>query len=178
MILTRNKCVLSILAVFSAIVLGGMPAEAADTVGIIESQNILFQHPRFDEATRILLYVSRTLEGDQQAMIQEEKDPATKQMLEKYSSLILGFAELDSQITTERDPAKKLQLTEQRQEKLDEFDKYLMEPIVKECQTALRMVMIKKSMTVVMERSVVYFGGTDITDEVIQQVKSAAALGN
>ncbi|MPN27379.1 hypothetical protein SDC9_174810 [bioreactor metagenome] len=51
----------------------------------------------------------------------------------------------------------------------------LMEPLFKEAQMAVRTVAKVKGITVVIEKSAVYFGGIDITDDVVQELKKAAA---
>jgi outer membrane protein len=47
----------------------------------------------------------------------------------------------------------------------------LMEPIFKQCQDADRIVAKKSNVTVVLEKASVYFGGLDITLDVIQQLQ-------
>jgi outer membrane protein len=46
----------------------------------------------------------------------------------------------------------------------------LMEPILKDCQEAVRVVAKARNVTVVLEKASVYFGGLDITDYVVQQL--------
>jgi len=46
-----------------------------------------------------------------------------------------------------------------------------MEPIYNDCQEAVRVVARARNVTVVLERSSVYFGGQDITDFVVQHLR-------
>jgi outer membrane protein len=166
-----KKCILLSLLVTALIIWAESAAGAADTVGVINSQKILFQHPDFDDITRILLYLSRPIEGNPILLIEKEKDADTKRLLAKFRDLLAEFAEWDRSLTAEKDLEEKRRLSESRQTKLTERERELMTPIFQECQRALESVMKNKKMTVIMEVDAVYFGGTDITEDVIRQLK-------
>jgi outer membrane protein len=168
---TLKKCILLSLIVAAFIIWAESAAGAADTVGVVNSQKILFQHPGFDDATRILLYLSRPTEGNPITLIESEKDADTKRLLTKFIDLITEFSELDRALAAEKDLEKKTRLSEARQEKLAQREGELMTPILQECRKVLETVMKNKKMTVVLEVGSVYLGGTDITEDVIQQLK-------
>ena len=49
-----------------------------------------------------------------------------------------------------------------------------MEPLFKEINIAMRTVANQKKLTVVMDKGVVFYGGTDITDAVIAELKKTS----
>jgi outer membrane protein len=51
----------------------------------------------------------------------------------------------------------------------------LMEPLFKDIDLAIRTVAKLKSITVVLDKGQVFFGGTDITEDVIQELKKKYA---
>ncbi|MCL2010138.1 MAG: hypothetical protein FWG71_06275, partial [Synergistaceae bacterium] len=133
-------------------------AYAADTVGLIDSQKVMFQHPGFDEASKILILFRRPLEGNAPQILTGERDPARREMIMKYSAQVTEFARMDRAISNEKDPAKKNGLGQERQKKLSEFEAGLMGPIIEDCGQAIRTVMDLKKMTVVIELNAVYYG--------------------
>jgi outer membrane protein len=169
--LTLKKCILLSLLVAAMIIWAESAAGAADTVGIINSQKILFQHPGFDDVTRILLYLTRPIESNPILLIEKEKDAETKRLLTKFSHLLPEFAELDRSLAAEKDLEKKKRLSESRQTKLTQRERELMMPLLEECRRALETVMKNKKMTVIIETDAVYYGGTDITEDVVRQLK-------
>ena len=160
------------VVVFAALFISACGAAyAADTVGLVDSQKIMFQHPKFDEASKILIFFSRSVEGNLALALEGEKDLERRQMLMNYSVQMSEFAEMDRAISAEQDPEKKEKLWVDRQKRLSEFEASLMGPIVEDCRQAIQAVMVLKKMTVVIELNSVYYGGTDITEDVIQRLK-------
>ena len=62
-----------------------------------------------------------------------------------------------------------------RQQELVKEQQDLMDPIYRECQQAARDVAAKQNLTLVLNKSIVLIGGTDITQDVIQQLAKVAA---
>ncbi|MDR1378568.1 MAG: OmpH family outer membrane protein [Synergistaceae bacterium] len=114
----------------------------ADTIGVIDSQQIISKHPSFENAAKQLQEIGRQKEGEAKAAADKEEQPAQKAQVVQ---------------------AKRMELAREEQR--------LMEPILKQCQEAVRIVAKKKKVTVVLEKVSVYFGGMDITDDVIQQLQ-------
>ena len=164
---------MAVLALFFGI----FPANAADTVGIIDSQKVMFQHPQFAAVTHLLLNLTRRpVQPDlQKELLEWAKGDAastsSRLIFMENTRLIDEFVEMDRRYAQEQDPEKKHQMDIDRQTKLSEAEARLMPSIVKECQEAFRAVMTAKKMTVLLEKDPVYLGGTDITDDVIQQLK-------
>ena len=170
--MTFNKILrLKLAIVFAVVFILCGAAYAADTVGLVDSQKIMFQHPKFDEASKILIFFSRSVEGNLEQVLEKETDTGRRQMIMNYSAQVSEFAELDRAISAEQDPEKKEKLWEDRQKRLSEFEAGLMRPIMEECRQAIQAVMALKKMTVVIELDSVYYGGTDITEDVIQRLK-------
>ena len=51
----------------------------------------------------------------------------------------------------------------------------IMDPIFRDCQQAVREVAVNKKLTLVLNKSVVLIGGSDITQDVIQQLAKGNA---
>ncbi|MDR1875458.1 MAG: OmpH family outer membrane protein [Synergistaceae bacterium] len=129
------------LVVAAAVILMGSPANAADTVGVISSQEIISKHPKFEEAAKQLQQIGRMKES-------EAKEAADR----------------------ETEPAKKAQAVQAKRAELAKEEERLMGPIFKDCEAAVRVVAKNKKVTIVLEKASVYFGGMDITLDVIQQL--------
>jgi outer membrane protein len=120
----------------------GGTAEAADTIGVIDSQQIISKHPSFENAAKQLQEIGKQKESEAKAAADKETQPAQKAQVVQ---------------------AKRLELAREEQR--------LMEPIFKQCQEAVRIIAKKKNVTLVLEKASVYFGGSDITQDVIQQLQ-------
>ena len=146
-------------------------AYAADRVGLVDSQAVMFQHPRFDDAARLLLLLSRPLEGSAAQLLINESNPERRELITRHSTQVSAFAELDRAIAAENDQERRNTLRQDRQRRLSELEASLMGPILDECGRAMQAVMTLRNMTVLIEFDSVYYGGTDITEEVIQQLR-------
>jgi outer membrane protein len=133
-------CVLIVLGADS-VVSAAAAAPAGDTIGVIDSQEIISKHPSFEDAAKQLQQTVRQKESEAKAMADKETEPA-----------------------------KKAQAVQTKRMELAKEEQRLMEPIFKECQEAVRVVAKKQNITLVLEKASVYFGGKDITDDVIKQV--------
>ena len=78
-------------------------------------------------------------------------------------------------VDKESDQNKKAQIFNTKRNEFAQEEAKLMQPIFQEAQVAVRTVARLKGVTVVIEQSAVYFGGIDITDDVIQELKKKAA---
>jgi outer membrane protein len=144
----KKIIVLSVLIVLGAASVGSAAAAApaGDTIGVIDSQEIISKHPSFEDAAKQLQQTGRQKESEAKAMADKETEPA-----------------------------KKAQAVQTKRMELAKEEQRLMEPIFKECQEAVRVVAKKQNITLVLEKASVYFGGKDITDDVIKQVLVAHA---
>jgi len=145
-------------------------ASAADTVALVHSQRIMFQHPRFNDASIILILLSRPLEGGAPQLLVNETNPDRRRIITSFSADITRFADMDRAIAAEQNSEQRQRLWTNRQNRFSEFEANLMGPIFEESSQAIRAVMTRRGLTVAVEADSVFFGGTDITDEVIQHL--------
>lgn len=135
-----------VFGLFSSVASAGTPSAPAaatgDKIGVIDSQTVITQHPKFESAMKELQNVSKKKEDEARAAADKEPDNAKKTQI--YNTKRMEYAK-----------------EEQR----------LMEPIFQDAQLAVRTVAKNKGLTVVLEKASVYFGGVDITEDVVQQVK-------
>lgn len=121
-------------------------ALAAETIGVIEPQKILFQHPKFEQVTKRV-----------QAVLEAKQNEA-KSAIEKAT---------DNKVKAEIYATKKQEAAVEEQT--------LMAPLFKEINLAIRTVAKAKGVTVVLDKAQVFFGGIDVTEDVIQQLKKMNA---
>ncbi|HPF84044.1 MAG TPA: OmpH family outer membrane protein [Aminivibrio sp.] len=140
----RLGVLLSVAVLF--VIFTSVVAAADEKIGVIDSQKIIFQHPRFEGVTKQLQQISRTKENEMKLAVDKEPDQN-----------------------------KKAQIFNTKRNELAQEEQRLMQPIFKEAELAVRTVAKVKKVTVVIEKSAVYFGGIDITDDVIQELKKNAA---
>ncbi|MDR2528055.1 MAG: OmpH family outer membrane protein [Synergistaceae bacterium] len=170
--LSLKKWIWLSMAVVAFVAFAETAAGAVDVVGVVDSQKILFKHPRFDETARLLLFLSRPLEGSPARIIAGITDPKTKSLLSKSEDLLKVFSDFDRRLSDEKDPAKKNEIVQARQLRLNQEEGRLMTPILRECRQALEAVMRLKKMTVILELGSVYLGGADITNDVIRRLET------
>ena len=75
--MTFKKILTVMMVALSALVLAGA-AFAADTVGTIDTQKVMFQHPKFQQVQRQVRDVTEKLQKDAQAAIDKESDNKKK----------------------------------------------------------------------------------------------------
>ena len=122
------------------------PAAAAQTastesVGVVDRGQILDNHPGLAAARQKLADIARQKENEAKAAADKETDTAKKAQAVQ---------------------AKRMELAQEEQK--------LMAPIYRDCEQAVREVAVKKKLTLVLDKFVVLIGGTDITQDVIQQL--------
>nr|WP_315103624.1 OmpH family outer membrane protein [uncultured Fretibacterium sp.] len=143
----RNFLVLSVTAFLFVLAAGGVANAAVDSVGVIDMYEVTNNHPKMNDAKAQLATISRQKETEAKAAADKESDPAKKAQIVQ---------------------AKRMELAREEQK--------IMDPIFRDCQQAVREVATNKKLTLVLNKSVVLIGGSDITQDVIQQLaKSNAA---
>ena len=135
------------IAVLGVLAFGSL-ASAEEKIGVIDSQKIVFQHPKFEGITKQMQQISKTKE-----------------------------TEMKTAVDSEKDQDKKAEIYQAKRRELAQEEQRLMQPLFQEAQMAVRTVAKLKNITVVIEKGAVYFGGIDITDDVIQELKKKAAKG-
>lgn len=138
---------LTMLFVLAVLLFGfSSAAMAEEKIGVIDSQKIVFQHPKFEAVTKQLQTISKTKENEMKLAVDKEPDQN-----------------------------KKAEIFNMKRNELAQEEQRLMDPIFREAQLAVRTVAKVKGVTIVIEKASVYFGGLDITDDVIQELKKNAA---
>ena len=147
MLFLRNFLVLSVTAFLFVLAAGGAANAAVESVGVIDMYEVTNNHPKMNDAKAQLATISRQKETEAKAAADKESDPAKKAQIVQ---------------------AKRMELAREEQK--------IMDPIFRDCQQAVREVATNKKLTLVLNKSVVLIGGSDITQDVIQQLaKSNAA---
>jgi outer membrane protein len=145
----RRYVLISVLALLS--VMWACAAFAADEekVGGIDPQKVLFQHPKYEQTLK-------QIKG-----IADQKQNEAKLAIDKES-----------------DNNKKRELFEKMRREVAEEEQKLMQPLFKEIDLAVRAVAAAKKITVVVDKTALFYGGIDITDDVVQELKKKNASGN
>jgi outer membrane protein len=120
------------------------PADVGDMVGVLDPQKVIFQHPKFDSVAKHITELSRQKESEVR--------------------LALG---------KEADPEKKADILRAANQEMAGMEEHLMSPIHEDCKNALSAIMKKKKITIVLKHDAVYFGGMDVTEDVVAQMKAA-----
>ena len=141
MLFLRNFLVLSVTAFLFVLAAGGAANAAVDSVGVIDMYEVTNNHPKMNDAKAQLATISRQKETEAKAAADKESDPAKKAQIVQ---------------------AKRMELAKEEQK--------IMDPIFRDCQRAVREVAVNKKLTLVLNKSVVLIGGSDITQDVIQQL--------
>ena len=142
----RNFLVLSVTALVFVLAAGGAANAAVDSVGVIDMYEVTNNHPKMNDAKAQLATISRQKETEAKAAADKESDPAKKAQIVQ---------------------AKRMELAKEEQK--------IMDPIFRDCQQAVREVAVNKKLTLVLNKSVVLIGGSDITQDVIQQLAKGNA---
>ena len=137
----RNFLALSVTAFLFVLAAGGAASAAVDSVGVIDMYEVTNNHPKMNDAKAQLATISRQKETEAKAAADKESDPAKKAQIVQ---------------------AKRMELAKEEQK--------IMDPIFRDCQQAVREVAVNKKLTLILNKSVVLIGGSDITQDVIQQL--------
>ncbi len=76
------------------------------------------------------------------------------------------------------DNQEKVKIFTQKKQEAAMEEQKLMAPIFKDINLAIRTVAKNKKCTVVVDKAATFFGGLDLTDDVIQEVKKVSAGSN
>ncbi len=136
-----KKTVAAILAVF-AMLAAGQAAFADVKVGCVDGDKVLREYPKFVAAQRQLAQVGQSKETVARAAFDKEKNES-----------------------------KKNQIVQNMQKEMAQEEEKLMKPVLKTVNDTVQRVARQKGITVVVNKSIVYYGGTDITNDVIAALK-------
>jgi outer membrane protein len=122
---------------------------AEEKVGGIDPQKVLFQHPLYEQTLR------------QIKTIVDKKQQEAKTAIDK-----------------ETDNNKKAELFQKMRQEIATEEQKLMQPLFKDIDIAVRKVATDKNVTVVVDKTALFYGGVDITDDVVQELKRTNTKGN
>ena len=145
--MSRSRKILSVMAL-SALVLTALSgiALAQEKIGVIDPQKVLFQHPKFEQAQK------------QIKTVVEKKQAEAKDAIDKTS-----------------DNNEKQRIFEAKRQEAAREEQKIMEPIFKDIDLAIRTVAKAKGVTIVLDKTQVFFGGAVVTEDVIQELKKKNA---
>jgi outer membrane protein len=124
-------------------------AAPEEKVGAIEPQKVLFQHPKYEQTLRQIKNIA------------DQKQNEAKTAIDKES-----------------DNNKKAEIFQNMRRAIAEEEQKLMQPLFKEIDLAVRTVATAKKVTVVVDKTVLFYGAVDITDDVVQELKKKSASGS
>jgi len=129
------------LAIVAVVLFTGTMACAAETIGVIDWQALGPKHPAFESTNRQIQQI--VAQKQREAMEAADKEP---------------------------DPAKKSEIVQSKLREVAREEQRLLEPIINDCDKAIRVVAGRKKLTIVLDKIFVRLGGVDITLDVIQEM--------
>ena len=142
----KRYVVFFVMSVFFVVFSVGAAIAAEEKVGGIEPQKVLFQHPKYEQVLKQIKVIAEKKQNDAKAAIDKETDNN-----------------------------KKAQIFSNMRKDIAEEEQKLMQPLFKEIDIAVRTVANAKKITVVVDKTAIFYGGVDITEDVIQELKKKSA---
>lgn len=138
-----KKTAIFMLVLCAMLTLGAAAAFAADEkVGFVDDMAILQQFSKFKQAQQQLETISK------------KKSDTAKAAFDK-----------------ETDEKKKAQIVQNLQLEMREEEAKLMNPVLKQVNDTISKVAKAKGITIVLNKVLVYYGGVDLTQDVITELK-------
>jgi outer membrane protein len=141
-----------IFALFAAVwaYTGAFAAAAApeEKVGAIEPQKVLFQHPKYEQTLKQIKSIADQKQNEAKVAIDNESDNSKKAEIFQNMRMVIA-----------------------------EEEQKLMQPLFREIDLAVRTIATAKKITVVVDKTTVFYGALDITDDVVQELKKKNASG-
>lgn len=141
MISVKRTAVVLMAACLFAFLAAGT-ALAQDVIGCVNPQKIMFQHPKFESVQKQIKSITDKKQSEAKAAIDKEKDDK-----------------------------KKADIYQSKRQELAKEESKLMAPLFSDINLAIRTVANAKKITVVVDKDAVFYGGTDITDAVVAELK-------
>jgi outer membrane protein len=111
---------------------------------------------------------------DQSALANLPAFVNANQQLETYHSQLNG--QFENAMRGARTDAQKQQISLQFQQRLSDKQNELLGPLYQRTQLAIADVAASKKLSIVVDKRIVIYGGTDITQDVVSDVRSPAAI--
>lgn len=137
-----KKTAVLLLAIAALFAFGAISYAAEDKVGYVDDMGVLQQFSKFKQAQKQLDELGK------------KKSNAAKAAFDK-----------------EKDEKKKSQIVQNLQLELRQEETKLMNPVLKQVNDTIAAVAKKKGITIVVNKVLVYYGGIDLTPDVIAALK-------
>lgn len=147
MTLRRFVSVFCVL-IAAAMMMAGCAYAAEERVGGIHPQSVLFRHPNYEK---------------------------TLKQIESIANNKMNVA--DEAIKKAEGDDKKRELFQNVRREIAEEEQKLMQPLFDDIERAIRTVATQKQITVVIDSASLFYGGIDITDDVVQELKKQSLSG-
>ena len=137
-----KKTAALLLAIAALFAFGAISYAADDTVGYVDDMGVLQQFSKFQQAQKQLDELGK------------KKSNAAKAAFDKES-----------------DEKKKSEIVQNLQFEMREEEAKLMNPVLKEVNDTIAKVAKQKGVTLVVNKALVYYGGIDLTQDVVNALK-------
>lgn len=137
-----KKTATLLLAIAALFAFGAISYAADDTVGYVDDMGVLQQFSKFQQAQKQLDELGK------------KKSNAAKAAFDKES-----------------DEKKKSEIVQNLQFEMREEEAKLMNPVLKEVNDTIAKVAKQKGVTIVVNKALVYYGGIDLTQDVVNALK-------
>lgn len=137
-----KKFILCAVAILTLLTISQAAFAADDKVGFVDDMAVLRQYPKFVEAQKQI---------DESA---KRKSDTAKAAFDK-----------------EKDQKKKAQIVQNMQLEMRNEEARIMNPILKEINDTIEKVAQQKGITIVLNKALIYYGGVDLTDDVVTALK-------
>ena len=137
-----KKTAALLLAIAALFAFGAISYAADDTVGYVDDMGVLQQFSKFQQAQKQLDELGK------------KKSNAAKAAFDKES-----------------DEKKKSEIVQNLQFEMREEEAKLMNPVLKEVNDPIAKVAKQKGVTIVVNKALVYYGGIDLTQDVVNALK-------
>jgi len=137
-----KKFILYAVAILTLLTISQAAFAADDKVGFVDDMAVLRQYPKFVEARKQI---------DESA---KRKSDTAKAAFDK-----------------EKDQKKKAQIVQNMQLEMSDEEARIMNPILKEINDTIEKVAQQKGITIVLNKALIYYGGVDLTDDVVTALK-------
>lgn len=116
---------------------------ASDRIGFIDTQRVLSSHPKYDAAQKQI-----------EAFVKKKSETA-RTAAEK-----------------ETDAKKRAEIIDKARKESGEEERKIMNPLTVDLNNTIASVAKNKGVTVVLNKILIYFGGVDLTDDVVKALKN------
>ncbi|WP_455599232.1 OmpH family outer membrane protein [Cloacibacillus sp.] len=137
-----KKTAALLLAIAALFAFGAISYAADDTVGYVDDMGVLQQFSKFQQAQKQLDELGK------------KKSNTVKAAFDKES-----------------DEKKKSEIVQNLQFEMREEEAKLMNPVLKEVNDTIAKVAKQKGVTIVVNKALVYYGGIDLTQDVVNALK-------